>query len=52
LFWFDLFYGFYGFYGCSKFLLVAFWKVRRRLGRAVPSLWQWGPWRLKPADAH
>jgi hypothetical protein len=46
------FYGFHGFYGRSKFLLVAFWKVRRRLGRAVPSLRQWGSRRLKPAGAH
>lgn len=28
-------YGFHGFHGCSKILLAAFWKVRRRLGGAI-----------------
>lgn len=29
------FHGFHGFHGCSKMLLAAFWKVRRRLGGAI-----------------
>lgn len=35
------FHGFHGFHGCSKILLAAFWKVRRRLGGAIRAVFLW-----------
>jgi hypothetical protein len=51
---FLFFFPFDGFYGCSKILLAAFWKVRRRLGGAIRAVFcgsRVDSQRLKPAGA-